>query len=252
MIYAKKPTGPKFEDLTGQRFGIATVTGYLGKQGIKSLWEYRCDCGFVGSTASANMKIKKSCGCLHRASLSARQRTHGETVKNRRSTEYVIWADMIDRCENPKCEHFKDYGARGIRICRRWKTSVANFIEDMGRRPSRNHSIDRINNNGNYEPGNCRWATWKQQQRNRTGLHLIRWDDETITLQEACDRVSLKDVTVHGRLRRGWSLQDALRKPPIRSGKNSDLTDAIIADIGKTSRINQGLALAGRLRERAE
>ena len=256
MDYAPHPKNPKFEDLSGSRFGSVTVLGYLGKQGIKSYWAYRCDCGATGKTSSTNMKTKKSCGCLHRKQLSERQKTHGETVNGKRSAEYVSWESMIRRCSDPSDQSFPYYGGRGIRVCERWSLSAANFIEDMGRRPSPSHSLDRMDNDGDYEPGNCRWATQTQQQRNRTGCHWVRVGLEVITLQEACDRAGLKDVAVHARMKRGWSIARALNTPSARHPKSHTALDEDIEDLGThrraTAIINQHLAMRGKLPTREQ
>ncbi len=221
-----KPSSVQFEDLEGLKFGIATVTKYIGKLGIQAYWEYRCDCGTVGQTSSTNMKKKKSCGCLHSKWLSEKQTTHGYTRDNiDRRSEYTIWDSLKRRCRNPTNSAYKWYGGRGINVCDRWLngdgkiTGFECFLEDMGSRPSKYHSIDRINVNGDYEPGNCRWATYIEQNRNRRSNHKVLWGEEEITLQEACDRAGLADVTVHARLRRGWTMQKALSEPSSRTGK---------------------------------
>ena len=214
------------------RFGIVTVTSYLGKQGIKAYWAYRCDCGVEGKTSSTNMKIKKSCGCLHKTWMSGMRTSHGETKFGKRSNEYSTWAGMIKRCTKPNTPHYEKYGGRGITVCSRWLESIENFIEDMGRKPGPEYSLDRIDNDGPYSPENCRWATWTEQQRNRTGCHFLFWNKEKITVQEACDRAGLKDVTVHARVRRGWTWEAALTTPINGSKK----VRAKIKDIGTIKR----------------
>lgn len=124
----------------------------------------RCDCG--GTTISQRTPlvkgVTKSCGCLS-AKLSKKRFTkHGKY----QTAEYTIWVGMIQRCENPKSFAYSYYGGRGIRVCERWRL-FENFLEDMGPRTSQSHSIDRINNDGNYEPSNCRWATPKEQSNNQ-------------------------------------------------------------------------------------
>jgi hypothetical protein len=213
------PATPQFQNLTGQRYGAVTVTRFLGKQQNKAYWEYRCDCGNVGSTASGNLKLKKSCGCHQRKALAARNRTHGYTTKNARTPEYIVWAGMRARCLNPNEPAFHLYGGRGITICESWKDDFRAFLEDMGPRPSMDHSIDRIENDGNYEPGNCRWATWKQQQNNRSSCHYVLIDKQRMTLQQACDLAQLADVCVYARLSRGWGIVAALTIPSARTRK---------------------------------
>jgi hypothetical protein len=131
----------------------------------------RCDCGVEkivrGEVLRAGQTL--SCGCAgSRATIGERLRKHGESQAGaqRIVPEYTAWKNMHQRCMNPSCREFKYYGARGITICERWSI-YENFLTDMGRRPSAKHSIDRINNDGNYEPGNCHWATRSEQMKNR-------------------------------------------------------------------------------------
>jgi hypothetical protein len=123
-------------------------------------WVCKCDCGNrVDLTAVIILGGKTtSCGCDHQ------WKTHGlsDTV------EYQTWLSMIKRCENQNHHKYPRYGGRGIKICERWRTNFENFYADMGQRPSDKHSIDRIDNDGHYEPGNCRWATWSEQRRNQS------------------------------------------------------------------------------------
>lgn len=122
---------------------------------------------------------------------------------------YRTWYAMLQRCQNPRNPVFRRYGGRGITVCDRWQ-SFENFYADMGSRPTPKHSIDRIDNNGNYEPGNCRWATPHEQARNRGDNYLIEWRGETRCLSDWCEVVGLTYSTVKGRLDSGWSVERAL------------------------------------------
>jgi hypothetical protein len=159
----------KLKDLTSQRFGRLVVLREAGRDvhGC-AVWLCRCDCGGPEKRVRApNLKSgrTRSCGCL----LSEARRSGRQNLRHGRSktTEYIIWLGMRARCYNVKGRPFKWYGGRGITVCERWRYSFENFFADMGPRPSPEHSIDRIDNDGNYEPGNCRWALWSVQVQNR-------------------------------------------------------------------------------------
>lgn len=121
---------------------------------------------------SLKQKASKSCGCLnvdvHREVCIQRNTSHGLS----QTAEFTCWVNMRQRCHNPRAPHFKKYGAKGTAVCDRWRYSFENFLADMGNRPSPLHTIDRIDNSKGYEPGNCRWATQKEQQNNRSNSRL--------------------------------------------------------------------------------
>jgi hypothetical protein len=131
-------------------------------------WLFTCACGAEHETAARsvfNGRVK-SCGCLGRELTTERNIRHGGAFRVARRPEYIVWVAMRKRCRNPQSPDYPRYGGRGINVCARWE-DFGNFISDMGPRPSARHSIDRVNNDGNYEPGNCRWTTPDVQAANR-------------------------------------------------------------------------------------
>ena len=158
-------------DLTGQRFGHLLVLVKTVKpanvRNTRGQWLCRCDCGNEVRIESASLRNgpTKSCGCQHDNMIRLSKTIHGHSTKGTRSSTYNSWAGMLTRCRNPKSAAYKYYGARGISVCDRWLV-FETFLTDMGECP-RGKSIDRINNDGDYEPANCRWATRAQQASNQ-------------------------------------------------------------------------------------
>jgi hypothetical protein len=154
----------QLRDLLGQRFGRLVVVKQATSSPKGARWLCRCRCGNTREIAASNLKRQRSCGCLAREKSSKRNATHHMS----RSPTYRSWCGMIQRCENPRAEGYELYGGAGIRVCKRWRESFEAFLADMGERPT-GKSIDRFpKRNGNYEPGNCRWATPSEQAQNRS------------------------------------------------------------------------------------
>lgn len=158
--------------------------------------------------------LARRLGLRSKVQMRGSQTTHGMCG----TSEYNIWGHIIDRCENPKAERYADYGARGIAVCEKWRSSFDEFFRDMGPRPSSKHSIDRIDTNGNYEPGNCRWADHLTQQNNRRSNITVFYRGAKMTLAEAF-RASGCQVgysTIRYRLASGWDIERALHDAPKR------------------------------------
>lgn len=190
----------------GAVFGKITVTKDLGIRGRDRWWSGLCACGNVVERTASNMASGSMCyECCHDGSSS---RTHGR----RKSAEYAVWNQMKNRCLNRKSNNFHRYGGRGIRVCARWM-SFANFFADMGKKPSRDHQIERINNDGNYTPSNCRWATRKEQARNRVQNRFLTFQGQTMCLLDWAEKLKIKMPTLAMRLKLGWSIKRAFTQP---------------------------------------
>lgn len=203
---------PQIKDLTDQRFGRLLVLGYAGSRKKKAQWLCQCDCGRKTIVDRGNLLsgCSQSCGCLHNELLSKQNTTHG---MSHRVPEYGVWSAMLSRCDNPKNRQFHDYGGRGITVCERWR-SFENFYADMGPRPTAQHSIDRIDVNGNYDPSNCRWATKLVQANNARSNIPLTHDGRTMNLTEWARELGIKKITLYDRIHKlGWSIERALATP---------------------------------------
>jgi hypothetical protein len=195
-----------FKDRIGQVHYDLTVVEYAGRdKSGKHQWRCLCKCGkscvVLGSSLTGNTK---SCGC--------RVKTHGMTL----SPEYQAWRTAKRRCIEPSCASFKDYGGRGITMCDRWLNSFENFYADLGPRPlgPRRYSLERIDNDGPYEPSNCKWATLEEQNSNRRSSRLLEVGCFVGTLTQWCAIYDLKDYVVRRKLANGLSPQMALGIAP--------------------------------------
>lgn len=205
------PTSKKFIDLTGKTFGTITALHHVGRKVHIMFWMCECSCGdrrIIGDASlrtgiASCWKCKRTTSCMGEAS-----RFREET------TEHRIWRALKQRCLNKNCPAFPDYGGRGIAICERW-SDYRNFLSDMGRRPSKEHTIDRIDNNRNYEPGNCRWATRIEQANNTRSCHLLTFNGETLSKAAWARKIGMQPGAFMYRIKK-FGLEKAITMPKTK------------------------------------
>lgn len=189
-------------NLVGQKFGRLTILSfsYVSNHG-DGYWNCICDCGKERTVMGSNLKAgnTKSCGCLQKE-RSGMPPKHGMS----KTSIHSSWRGMAQRCYNPKNNNYHRYGGRGIKVCKRWLNSFTNFYKDMGEKPE-NKTLDRINNNGNYTPKNCKWSTAIEQQNNTRFNRLITIKGKTKTISEWSRIEKINSSTVSKRIKHGWS-----------------------------------------------
>lgn len=182
-------------EMLNKRFGLLLVIAEIKEIGKPYYWKCICDCG--KNTIVMGQKLRsgktKSCGCLRFTAT----RTHGHGVNKRKTKEFSAWSAMIQRCCNPNNPNFKYYGAKGVNVCESWLSSFEIFFRDMGFAPTKNHSLDRIETYGNYEPGKCRWATRRVQDRNKRRNNYIEYNGRKLIITD-------------------WALEFGVKPPSIR------------------------------------
>lgn len=206
-------------NLVGKRFGRLTVINQR-REGEKysyyTVCYCKCDCGNYHKTRLKALtgKTCRSCGCLLKEYVKAPRpqiRTHGKS----KTKVFIAWVSMVQRCTNPKAQTWRYYGGRGIKVCKKWM-KFENFYKDMGEPPTKNHSLDRIDNSKNYCKSNCRWATKKEQQNNTRYNHIIELPSgEKLTISQASERFNIHRKTISCRLKRNWDVMKALTTQPL-------------------------------------
>lgn len=204
-------------DLTGQRFGRLIVVRRAGVAKDRHvLWECQCECGNTTVVMGKCLKNgdTRSCGCLLNEVIAkggGAYKHGGSPTKNKPNRLYGIWAGMLNRCYNRNNKAYSYYGGRGITVCKEWKNDFTAFrgwatsngyCEDL--------TIDRIDNDGDYRPENCRWVTMKEQNSNKRSSLLLTYDDETHTITEWAKIKGITKWTLVWRIRNGWSIEKAL------------------------------------------
>ena len=195
-----------FIDIIGCKYGRLTVLRRIQNNLKRTSWLCLCECG--RETVAQGYYLRtghtKSCGCLRSIVTTKMKTIHGY----RHTAIYRVWASMLRRCDNPKQQNYRLYGQRGISVCTRWKNFI-NFLQDMGERPN-GMTIDRIDNDGNYEPRNCRWATHKQQSNNSRHNRIVILNGCKQTLQQWIEELKIPRSTVYSRINRGMSYEKAI------------------------------------------
>lgn len=229
---------PNKLDLTGQKFGKLTVISEAPKRGKHCHWNCVCECGNkrVVRTNNLRMGTSKSCGCVNPRNFNTDRVLDPRTGKMVRPDGYHSWKAIQSRCYTKSNLSYADYGGRGITVCDRWRGpgGLANFLSDMGTKPTPLHSVERVNPNGNYCPENCVWADKTEQSNNRRGLNWITHNGRTMTITQWNRELGLAEGGIEFRLRRGWSIHEAI-STPRRGGLRSSPNE-----IGNDRCLNQG------------
>lgn len=198
-------------DLTGLKFGRLTgIKQIENPKNNGALWLFLCDCGIEKIIKGQPVRLGAvvSCGCRKKETLEFGRYVHG----NARHPLYGVWKSMISRCNNVNDKDYSDYGGRGIKVCKQWLNNPESFFNDMGNREKRS-TLDRIDNNGNYEPANCRWATPLQQGANKRNNHVYEINGENLHHAEVCRRFDIPESTLSNRIKSGMTINDAISKP---------------------------------------
>lgn len=222
---------PPKDDLTGLCFGRLTVECFSHRRGSKAQWRCTCNCGASIIADGHNLKSgnTQSCGCKNSYVTAARNRTHGKSG----TPEHTIWASMKQRCLDVGCKAYVHYGGRGISVFNCWRDSFEAFLADVGERPGPEYELDRIDNDGNYEPGNVRWATRKEQMRNTRASRRITAGGLTHTLSEWSELSGIRRSTIAFRIDKcGWSPEKAV------STGSRETTERLLSHDGRLTRLS--------------
>ncbi|TXH19065.1 MAG: hypothetical protein E6R03_01130 [Hyphomicrobiaceae bacterium] len=221
----------KLINLEGLRFGkwLVISNGQSNKKG-KVLWKCKCDCGTERLVSGGNLRqgLSSSCGCT----IVENNTKHGL----HKHPVYPVWQAMIQRCTNPNSQNFHRYGGRGIGVSDRWKgdQGFPNFLSDMGERPTKNHTIERRNNNEGYCPENCSWETRNAQYYNRSTNSRLTLNGETLTITEWAAKIGISPPNIYARLNKlNWPIERALTEPPNKKyarRKNHDAPGSLSSD----------------------
>lgn len=209
IITTDFPTHSKFYDLSGRIFKNLTVLRFLGQSHYGAfVYECRCVCGIVIQARAGDLHTDRirSCGCSDSQRL---HRAHGMS----KTKVYATWRRIMQRTGNPNHVFYHNYGGRGIKVCERWMQSFDAFLADMGEPPTPEHTIDRIDTDGDYTPENCHWATRQEQASNRRNTVYLTYQGQTLRLVEWAKQMNIRPSTLNNRIRAGWNLDKAMTTP---------------------------------------
>lgn len=208
-----------YPSIVGNRHGRLVVLSEVRCPGERLKFSCVCDCGTTKSVTRAHLStgLVKSCGCLHDEKARTNTFKHGHARAGAKAKTYGIWAEMIARCHKPTNKAYSDYGGRGISVCSEWRSSYVAFYRSMGDKP-RGMSLDRINNDGDYEPGNVAWRSLSAQGRNKRSNRLIKFRGETKCLAEWVEILGVNRDTVLARLNNGVPAEIAFMAPVVKNG----------------------------------
>jgi hypothetical protein len=214
---------PNFIDLTGKRFGMLQAIELHDAPGSRKAlrWRCLCDCGATVLIGGDSLRTgnSQSCGCVRKQRFANMITKHG----GHGTPEYIAWQGMLDRCHNPKNKRYHRYGMRGIGVCDRWRHSFDNFLADMGKKPSAFHSIDRVENDGNYHPNNCRWATKSEQANNTSTNRVLDICGQKLSVSDAARAMGVDRNSLWKKVRR--------RGPPGLKFDSREAFDAFYKNI---------------------
>lgn len=217
---------PAFIDLTGKTYGRLTVLkiSHRNPKCHCFVWLCRCSCGTVKPILgnALHCGTTTSCGCYQKEVTAINKRKHGHCVNRIISKEWSAWNSMKTRCYYPNFIEYENYGGRGIRVCDRWLASFQNFFDDMGFAPSKQHSIERKNNNGHYGPGNCVWATRSEQQNNTSRNRFLTFNGRRQTISQWAVEIGIHPATLWSRIMvRKWTPEKAITTIKRKCLKNA-------------------------------
>ena len=208
-------------DITGQRFGRLVVLRRNGSdKDSKPVWECRCDCGAITNVRGYVLKRKKrptrSCGCLARETATTtmkRRIKHGQSRRNKHTQLYRRWITIKQRCYDKSHMSYKNYGGRGVRMCEKWRDDFEAFAAYIGDPPEKGATIDRLDVDKNYEPGNIKWATRKEQANNRRNNNVLSFNGIEMTVTQWAEELNILPVTLFSRIRLDWDVERILTTP---------------------------------------